>query len=113
MKALNSADSGPEPEPEPEPEPKPEPESEPEAEANAPWSALLSQLGLSADDSLAEAGKTEDDETRQLRIAALDAEQDEDKMAVVSKLIAQRDAEKAAKEAALAELAELRSQMAA
>ena len=96
---------------EPEPEPEPEPELEPEP--NAPWSALLSQLGLSADESLAEAGKTEDDETRQLRISALDAEQDEDKMAVVSKLIAQRDAEKAAKEAALAELAELRSQLAA
>ena len=34
-------------------------------------------------------------------------------MAAAGELIAQRDAEKAAKEAALAELAELRSQMAA
>eukprot|EP01045_Picozoa_sp_COSAG04_P014778 COSAG04_NODE_1124_length_8149_cov_4.403700_5_plen_239_part_00 len=85
-----------------EPEPEPEPEAEPET--NAPWSALLSQLDLSDDERLAEVGKTEDDETRRLRIAILDAEQEEDKMAAAAELIAQRDAEKAAKEAALAEL---------
>eukprot|EP01045_Picozoa_sp_COSAG04_P047252 COSAG04_NODE_17541_length_466_cov_1.038147_1_plen_71_part_01 len=59
---------------------------------NAPWSALLSQLELSDDESLAEVGKTEDDETRRLRIAILDAEQEEDKMAAAGELIAQRDA---------------------
>ena len=68
---------------------------------------MLSQLELSDDESLAEVGKTEDDETRRLRIAILDAEREEDKMAAAGELIAQRDAIiaqlDAEKEVALAE----------
>ena len=106
--ALNSADSGPEPEPEPEPVPEREPEPEP----NAPWSSLLSQLGLSADESLADVGKTEDDETRRLRIAILDAEQEEDKMAAATELIAQRDAALALAAAKDVEIEQLKEQLA-
>ena len=97
---------------------EPEPEPEPEPETNPPWSSLLAKLQLTDDECLAEVGKTEDDETRRLRIAILDAEQEEDKMVAAGELIAQRDAEKAAKEAALAEvtakdaeIAQLRAQL--
>ena len=94
-------------EPEPEPELEPEPEPEPEPETNPPWSALLSKLGLCADERLAEVGKTEDDETRRLRIAILDAEQEEDKMAAADQLIAQLAAKDAEIEQLKAQLAEI------
>ena len=94
-------------EPEPEPEPDPEPEPEPEPEANAPWSSLLNMLALGDDENLAEVGKAEDDETVQLRVKVLDAEQEEDKAEAMAQLIAHKEAKKDEQhEAAVAVLTE-------
>ena len=62
---------------------------------------------LGDDECLAEVGKTEDDETRRLRIAILDAEQEEDKMAAADQLIAQLAAKDAEIEQLKAKLAEI------
>ena len=102
-------------EPEPEPEPQMEPEPEPELEPG-PWLELLAALDLADDTTLADAGKTEDDETLQLRVDILEAEEDGAKMAAFNRLVRKTDEELAAKDAALAakdvELAELRARLA-
>ena len=100
-------------------EAEPELEPEPEPEANAPWSSLLTKLELSSDESLAEAGRIEEDEAiTRLRVAVLDAEQDEARVAAMTELLAKKDEEKEAALAKLAaekdaELAALRAQLSA
>ena len=70
---------------------------------------LLTTLDLAADPNLAEAGKTEDDETLQLRVDFLEAEQDGAKMAAFNRLVRKKDEALAAKDV---ELAELRARLA-
>ena len=58
-------------------------------------------------------GVTQDDETRRLRVAILDAEQEEAKVAAVDSLIAKKDEEKDAAVAAKdAEIEQLKAQLA-
>eukprot|EP01045_Picozoa_sp_COSAG04_P047500 COSAG04_NODE_17755_length_459_cov_2.158333_1_plen_77_part_10 len=53
---------------------------------------FLAVHGLGDDESLAEVGKqAQDDETRRLRVAILDAEQEEAKITAVDSLIARKD----------------------
>ena len=72
----------------------------------------MSQLDLSDDECLAKVGNTEDDETRRLRIAILDAEQEEDKMAAATELIAQRDEALALAAAKDVEIEQLKAKLA-
>ena len=68
--------------------------AEPEPEPNEPWTSLLGKLGLSGDENLAEVGKTEDEAALQLRVAILDAEQEDARMAAVDSLVAHKEAKK-------------------
>ena len=77
---------------------------------------LLSKLELGDDASLAEVGKTEDEAALQLRVAILDAEQEDVRMAAVDSLVAHKEhaavaAVMAEKEAALAEVARLKAEL--